>query len=240
MIWCTRSISLTAVASVIAVVAATAVAQPIYLNDDAGVTVALGTSMTAEPFANRSTADSLASIINLDSASDVDSHAQSTHVWVSGGHLEIDFDLGASYDLSMMHFWNYYTETYDVDDIGMIFYNEAGVEIGVPIAIEPSVSSGNPVVAEHIVVAFPPGVRYINMTLTGTNSQVDFQNIGFTGTLVSGCSADTNNDGILDNGDIGAFVTLFVAGDLAADFNGDGILDNGDIGAFVAAFLAGC
>jgi len=54
------------------------------------------------------------------------------------------------------------------------------------------------------------------------------------------CPADTNGDGILDNGDIGAFVGLFLSGDLAADFNGDGILDNGDIGAFVQAFLAGC
>ena len=54
------------------------------------------------------------------------------------------------------------------------------------------------------------------------------------------CPADLNGDGILDNGDIGVFVALFLAGDLAADMNGDGILDNGDIGAFVAAFLAGC
>ena len=54
------------------------------------------------------------------------------------------------------------------------------------------------------------------------------------------CEADVNDDGVLDNGDIGAFVQLFLASDLAADFNNDGILDNGDIGAFVAAFLAGC
>ncbi|MFG0305066.1 MAG: GC-type dockerin domain-anchored protein [Phycisphaerales bacterium JB040] len=54
------------------------------------------------------------------------------------------------------------------------------------------------------------------------------------------CPADVNDDGILDNGDIGAFVTGFLAGDPAADFNNDGILDNGDIGAFVSVFLAGC
>ena len=53
-------------------------------------------------------------------------------------------------------------------------------------------------------------------------------------------SADLNNDGVLDNGDIGAFVNLFLAGDPSADFTNDGILDNGDIGAFVAAFLVGC
>ena len=54
------------------------------------------------------------------------------------------------------------------------------------------------------------------------------------------CTPDVNGDGVLDNGDIGAFVGLFLAGDLAADFNGDSVLDNGDIGAFAAAFLAGC
>jgi len=54
------------------------------------------------------------------------------------------------------------------------------------------------------------------------------------------CPPDLNGDGIVDNGDIGAFVAAFLGGNLAADFNGDGILDNGDIGAFVAAFLAGC
>ncbi|MFG0306428.1 MAG: M12 family metallo-peptidase [Phycisphaerales bacterium JB040] len=54
------------------------------------------------------------------------------------------------------------------------------------------------------------------------------------------CPADITGDGILDNGDIGAFVSAFLAGDPATDFTGDGILDNGDIGAFVVAFLAGC
>ena len=54
------------------------------------------------------------------------------------------------------------------------------------------------------------------------------------------CPADINGDGVRDNGDIGAFVSLYLAGDLAADFTADGILDNGDIGAFVAAFLVGC
>ena len=54
------------------------------------------------------------------------------------------------------------------------------------------------------------------------------------------CLPDINGDGVLDNGDIGSFVTLFIAGDIAADFNGDGIIDNGDIGSFVGAFQAGC
>ncbi|MFG0306078.1 MAG: GC-type dockerin domain-anchored protein [Phycisphaerales bacterium JB040] len=54
------------------------------------------------------------------------------------------------------------------------------------------------------------------------------------------CPPDVNGDGVLDNGDIAAFVQLFLAGDLTADFNPDGVLDNGDIAAFVQAFLAAC
>ncbi|MFG0306962.1 MAG: GC-type dockerin domain-anchored protein [Phycisphaerales bacterium JB040] len=54
------------------------------------------------------------------------------------------------------------------------------------------------------------------------------------------CTPDLNGDGVLDNGDIAAFVSAFFASDLAADFNADGVLDNGDITSFVSAFLAGC
>ncbi|MFT5424808.1 MAG: hypothetical protein ACI89L_002610 [Phycisphaerales bacterium] len=56
----------------------------------------------------------------------------------------------------------------------------------------------------------------------------------------SACPIDLNGDGVVDNGDIGAFVTAFLSGDPSADFTGDGVLDNGDIGAFVTLFLAGC
>jgi len=54
------------------------------------------------------------------------------------------------------------------------------------------------------------------------------------------CPADVNGDGIIDNGDIGVFITLFLSQDPRVDFTGDGVVDNGDIGAFIAAFLAGC
>jgi len=54
------------------------------------------------------------------------------------------------------------------------------------------------------------------------------------------CPADMNGDGVVDNGDIGAFIVAFLSGDPRADFNLDGLLDNGDIGAFVAEFLNGC
>jgi len=78
-------------------------------------------------------------------------------------------------------------------------------------------------------------------TETGARSEVA-QAVLFCGNGVceSECAADTNGDGVLDLGDIGAFVAWFLAGDLAADLNGDGVLDHGDLGAFVTGFLSGC
>ncbi|MFG0305511.1 MAG: GC-type dockerin domain-anchored protein [Phycisphaerales bacterium JB040] len=64
--------------------------------------------------------------------------------------------------------------------------------------------------------------------------------LGVCDAVVSDCAPDVNDDGVLDNGDIGAFVALFLAADPGADFNNDGVLDNGDIGAYVASFQAGC
>ncbi|MFG0304701.1 MAG: M14 family zinc carboxypeptidase [Phycisphaerales bacterium JB040] len=55
----------------------------------------------------------------------------------------------------------------------------------------------------------------------------------------SASRADMNGDGVLDNGDIAAFVDAFLLFDPSADFTGDGVVDNGDIGVFVTVFLAG-
>ncbi len=46
--------------------------------------------------------------------------------------------------------------------------------------------------------------------------------------------------GVLDLGDITAFVSAFLAQDSLADIDGNGIFDLSDIGLFVSAFLAGC
>ena len=61
----------------------------------------------------------------------------------------------------------------------------------------------------------------------------------FQGTTIP-CLPDLNDDGFVDNGDIGVFIDLFLAGDPAANFNGDGVIDFGDISAFIALFVAGC
>jgi len=51
--------------------------------------------------------------------------------------------------------------------------------------------------------------------------------------------ADLNRDGVLDNGDIGAFVAAFLVGHPDADVLADGVVDNGDIAAFVGLFVGG-
>ena len=58
----------------------------------------------------------------------------------------------------------------------------------------------------------------------------------------AGCNAAdlAEPSGILDLGDISAFVGAFSTGDLLADLDGNEILDLGDIGAFVTAFTGGC
>jgi glucose/arabinose dehydrogenase len=53
-------------------------------------------------------------------------------------------------------------------------------------------------------------------------------------------SADLNDDGVIDFGDVADFVTAFNALDPAADLNNDSVVDFGDVGAFVDAFNLGC
>lgn len=56
----------------------------------------------------------------------------------------------------------------------------------------------------------------------------------------AGCIADFDDDGGVSGNDIGAFFTMFEAGDPAADVNGSGGIDAADIATFFAAFEAGC
>ncbi len=154
-------------------------AAPIYLNDQ-NISVSLGSSMDAEPFANRSTVDSLASIIDAPSADAPENHNQSTHVWVSGGSLELDFDLGIEYDLTTLHFWNYFGESFDVDNIDFNFFDSSNILVGSLLNVMPELGSSL-IFAEDYALSFPSNVQFVNAVLTGTNNQVDFQNIGFTG-----------------------------------------------------------
>ncbi len=157
-----------------------------FLNDQ-NITVALGASMAPEPFANRSTADSLASIIDLPSPDSPEDHAQTTHIWVSGRDLELDFDFGTEYDIRTFHFWNYFGEFYDVDDIDMTFRSASGAIVGTLENLEPELGGngvGNPIFAEDFPVSLSGPARFVNMRLAGSTNQVDFNNIGFSTTGV--------------------------------------------------------
>ena len=180
-----------AVAAVLAA-AASAQAAPVYLNFS-NITVALGPSMPVGEaadisFENRTTSASLASIIDAPTAASGELHNQSTHVWLeqSLDALELVFDFGVEYDLSTLHFWNYHTESFDVDNIAFTFFNAANVQVGA-LNAAPALGGGGsdaiPIFAENYALNFPSNVRYVTAVLTGSNSEVDFNNIGFTAEL---------------------------------------------------------
>ena len=54
------------------------------------------------------------------------------------------------------------------------------------------------------------------------------------------CSADLNNDGLLNFFDVSAFLSAFTSMSPAADFTGDGLYNFFDVSAFLGAFSAGC
>jgi hypothetical protein len=66
--------------------------------------------------------------------------------------------------------------------------------------------------------------------------QMDFQNL----ILATACTADFNDDGILDFFDVQAFLQAFATQDPSADFTNDGVYDFFDVQAFLQAFSAGC
>jgi len=78
--------------------------------------------------------------------------------------------------------------------------------------------------------------------LNGTSRLILGQRMAdaYLASLPPPCDADLTGDGVLDNGDLIAFVGLFLAMDPSVDLNADGVIDNGDIIAFVTLFLAGC
>lgn len=98
------------------------------------------------------------------------------------------FDLKAEYDLTTLHFWNYHTESHDVDNIDFKFYDASNNLVGDLLNVTPELggsarSDSTPIFAQDYNLSFPSKVHYINAVLSGTNGQVDFNNIGFTGSI---------------------------------------------------------
>ena len=59
------------------------------------------------------------------------------------------------------------------------FYNNANSLVG-SLPVAPALGSSPGIKAQDLVLAAPLNARYVTAFLTGSNGQVDFQNIGFT------------------------------------------------------------
>ncbi|MDZ4370393.1 MAG: PEPxxWA-CTERM sorting domain-containing protein [Phenylobacterium sp.] len=173
----------TAVAACLSFGSATQAA--IYLNKDL-ITVTVGAGTSPGTFNNTFTNSpglTIEKVIDAPSADAGEFHDQDTHIWFTadevGGGLELLFDFNQEYDISTLHFWNYTAESYDVDQIEFTFFNAANVQVG-SLGVAPALGSPGGISAQDIDLAAPLNVRYVTAFLTGTNRQVDFQNIGFT------------------------------------------------------------
>ncbi len=165
---------------------ASVVASPIYLNS-ANITVAVGPGTSPGTFNNTfNGGQTIVKVIDAPSATASEIHDQTTHIWFTaaqtGGGLELLFDFGVEYDINTLHFWNYNAEGFDVDNVDFVFFNDANVQVGT-LSVAPALGASPAIFAQDIPLAAPLNVRYVTAFLTGSNGEVDFQNIGFTADL---------------------------------------------------------
>lgn len=158
-------------------------AGTVYLNKD-NITVAVGAGTSAGTFNNTfNNGQTIGKVIDAPTADAAEFHNQTTHIWFTadavGGGLELVFEFGTSYDLQTLHFWNYDGEGYDVDSLSFRFFNASGTEVG-SLALVPALGSSPAIYAQDIALAAPLNVRSVKAFLSGSNREVDFQNIGFT------------------------------------------------------------
>lgn len=161
------------------------VAQATYLNiDNMSVSVGAGTSPGTfnNTFSGGQTIDK---VIDAPSADAEEFHNQTTHIWFTatqiGGGLELDFEFESSFDITTVHFWNFTSEGFDVDDIAFAFFNSANSQVG-EISLQPDLGSSPGIRAQDIPLAAPLNVKFVTAFLSGSNREVDFQNIGFSAT----------------------------------------------------------
>lgn len=154
-----------------------------YLNID-NITVEVGAGTSPGTFNN--TFDNGATILKVIDAPSADAeefHNQATHIWFTaddnGGGLELRFDFLTRYDIQTLHFWNYTSESFDVDNVDFSFFDGSGSFVG-QLSIQPALGSSPGIRAQDIELPAPLGVRYVTAFLSGSNREVDFQNIGFT------------------------------------------------------------
>ncbi len=157
--------------------------ESIYLNID-NISVAVGSGTSPGSFNNTfNNGQTINKVIDAPSADSEEFHNQTTHIWFTanevGGGLELEFDLGIAYDISTLHFWNYTAESYDVDNVEFTFFGLAGQQVGT-LSIQPNLGTSPGITAQDIPLAAPLNVRSVTAFLSGSNREVDFQNIGFT------------------------------------------------------------
>jgi PEP-CTERM motif len=172
------------IAALLCLLSATdAMAVPVYLNSS-NIMAAVGAATSPGRF-NNSFANGATAVKAIDAATAgaYEAHDESTHLWFTaaqpGGGLELMFDLSNEYDIHTLHFWNHADESLDVDEIRFSFYASSGAATG-SLSVTPSLGNSLGTRAQDITLAAPHNVRYVTAFLTGTNQQVDFQNIGFT------------------------------------------------------------
>ena len=161
-------------------------ATPVYLNQS-NISVQVGPGTSAGDFNNTfNGGQTINKVIDAPSADAAEFHNQTTHIWYTadddGGGLELLFDFGVEYDINTLHFWNYTAESFDVDSISFTFFNGLDNLVGTQ-SLAPALGSAGGILAEDILLPAPLNVRYVTAFLTGSNGQVDFQNIGFTAEL---------------------------------------------------------
>lgn len=164
--------------------ASAAPAGALYLNAPT-ITVEVGPGTSPGSFNNTfDGGQTIDKVIDAPSADAEEFHNQTTHIWFTadevGGGLELLFDFGEGYDIDTLHFWNYTSESYDVDNIDFSFFDPSNTFLA-SLSIEPDLGSSPGIRAQDILLAAPLNVRFVTAFLTGSNRQVDFQNIGFSG-----------------------------------------------------------
>lgn len=158
-------------------------AAPVYLNNS-NISVSVGAGTDTGNFHNTfSGGSTIDKVIDAPSATATEFHNQTTHIWFTannaGGGLELKFDFGQEFDINTLHFWNFTGEGFDVDNISFTFFNNSNTQVGA-LAIQPALGSSPGILAQDILLAAPLNVQFVTAFLTGTNNEVDFQNIGFT------------------------------------------------------------
>jgi hypothetical protein len=157
------------------------------LCDNLSVSVSLGSGSNPNGgFVNVPTAQSLDNVIDCLDVNEGETHTQASHVWWNPAPLELDFDfLGVEHELIQIHFWNYFGETYDVDQIDFEFFDLNG-EMSGNLTVFPrngqnaNGQNTNDIVAETFFLENPITTATMTAVLTSNNGQIDFQNLVFT------------------------------------------------------------